>query len=206
MCPPPQNVQHSPCAANDGHSSFRYADEQQPGLTRLSSSPGGFSRPDRSMSVDALNGTVSFFGHDEERREPPEPQRPLQDEPAVADENLHFLQKVGSWFQESFNIEEPRGEPPSAAAAASGRREAVHIDCSELGGASRSVSWSMPPASLVRDAREAAAQRLGVRVGECLLLHAGRELTVRDMDAPLSALVEPGTPLKLQMAGGLHAR
>ena len=124
-------------------------------------------------------------------------------EGASAPEDETFLDKVGSWFGQSFKGPEAPSTPPRPPETS--RPKPIIIDCQELGGASRNVSWEMAPDALVSDVCEGAAQRLGVRADECSMLHEGRELTASDfsLSQRIDHLVDPGQRLKLQVAGGL---
>jgi hypothetical protein len=128
----------------------------------------------------------------------------------------HFFEAVSSWIGASFK------RPDEAAAGAGGAQDrsrmyasAAHrlvspappvlIDCSELGGASRSVSWSMPAEATLRDAREAAARRLGAGAEEMTMLIDGKQLGSEYMHMALGVLRDDDTrPLRLLVAGGVR--
>ena len=78
----------------------------------------------------------------------------------------------------------------------------VVIDCTELGGASRSATWSMSADLTLRDARDSAAQKFGLHADQIEICIGGAAQTAPWLvNARLGSLKEDGdsSPLKVQV-------
>lgn len=97
---------------------------------------------------------------------------------AMSTEQPDFAQALTAWWP--FREEASAGAPPPAATASSSAYSGspsdvsmVNIDCSELGGASRSATWSMRADETLRDARDAACNRFQMKSEEVEICIAG---------------------------------
>jgi hypothetical protein len=80
----------------------------------------------------------------------------------------------------------------------------VTIECTEVGGASRQVTWTMDGDASLRQAREAAAERFSMHLGSMVLLREGHEFPLDRFSIRLASLLDTEESiLRLQVFAGV---
>ena len=95
--------------------------------------------------------------------------------PAAPPAEHSLVDSISTWFSTSFQGGDKSDGPQQAQASSSSARAGsqVVIDCSEVGGASRSATWTMNADLTLRDARDSAAQRFGLHADAIEICHRG---------------------------------
>ena len=66
--------------------------------------------------------------------------------------------------------------------------EPVAVECTELGGAERTFTWSMPADATLRDCRAMAGRMFGMHATSTVVIVKGDDSPLTAMDAPIGIL------------------